>query len=335
MRRCRPPLGAHHAATRPDAVGFLYLDGHVRVYTGTRQLPKTHIARMRIAGPATEETWVTDTDGDPVMVITAPPSASLAAELARLLPDLRVMIGADRPCTVVFDRTSGRVRARARFRDFDGRCRAVTRWGASREEAADRLEIALAERAAFPARDWAGGATVAAAVSLWQADLDAGALAPGTRQLYRAASRLYVQPALGGVRLGEVTPAVIDRALAAVRMCHGPQPARAARRALSSLCADAVRHGAIGHNPVIDSRPIACPHRPVRALSAGEAIDLQVRLRGAAAGAAASSRPACLTIWYVPCGYFRRTGRTSRRRWGRRAGSNRRFESRLAPPPNI
>src|SRR5665647_1209990 len=50
-------LAAHHAATRPGAVGFLYLDGHVRVYTGTRQLPKTHIARMRIAGPATEETW--------------------------------------------------------------------------------------------------------------------------------------------------------------------------------------------------------------------------------------------------------------------------------------
>ena len=59
---------------------------------------------MRIAGPATEETWVTDTDGDPVMVITAAPSASLAAELARLLPDLRAMIGTDRPCTVVFDR---------------------------------------------------------------------------------------------------------------------------------------------------------------------------------------------------------------------------------------
>jgi len=97
-------LAAHHAKVRPDAVGFLYLDGHVRVYTGTRALPKTHIARMRIAGPATEETWVTDTDGDPVMVITAPPSASLAAELARLLPDLRALIGPDRACTVVFDR---------------------------------------------------------------------------------------------------------------------------------------------------------------------------------------------------------------------------------------
>jgi Helix-turn-helix domain len=97
-------LGRHHASARPDAVGFLYLDGHVRVYTGTRELPKTHIARMRIAGPATEETWVGDADGDPVMVITAAPSQSLAAELARLLPDLRALIGPDRACTVVFDR---------------------------------------------------------------------------------------------------------------------------------------------------------------------------------------------------------------------------------------
>ena len=97
-------LGRHHATARPDAVGFLYLDGHVRVYTGTRELPKTHIARMRIAGPATEETWVTGADGDPVMVITAAPSQSLAAELARLLPDLRALIGPDRACTVVFDR---------------------------------------------------------------------------------------------------------------------------------------------------------------------------------------------------------------------------------------
>jgi len=97
-------LGAHHVKTRPDAVGFLYLDGHVRVYSGSRQLPKTHIARMRIAGPATEETWVGDAQGDPVMVITAAPSQSLAAELHRLLPQLRALIGADRRCTLVFDR---------------------------------------------------------------------------------------------------------------------------------------------------------------------------------------------------------------------------------------
>ncbi len=97
-------LGAHHVQTHPEAVGFLYLDGHVRVYSGSRQLPKTHIARMRIAGPATEETWVGDAEGDPVMVLTAAPSQSLAAELHRLLPDLRALVGPDRRCTVVFDR---------------------------------------------------------------------------------------------------------------------------------------------------------------------------------------------------------------------------------------
>jgi transposase-like protein len=97
-------LGRHHVHARPEAVGFLYLDGHVRVYTGTRPLPKTHIARMRIAGPATEETWVGDAEGDPVMVLTAAPSKSLAAELARLLPDLRTLVGPGRRCTVVFDR---------------------------------------------------------------------------------------------------------------------------------------------------------------------------------------------------------------------------------------
>ena len=97
-------LGRHHVKVRPEAVGFLYLDGHVRVYSGGRQLPKTHIARMRIAGPATEETWVGDSEGDPVMVITAAPSQSLATELHRLLPDLRALVGANRKCTVVFDR---------------------------------------------------------------------------------------------------------------------------------------------------------------------------------------------------------------------------------------
>lgn len=96
-------LARHHATARPEAVGFLYVDGHVRVYSGTRDLPKTHIARMRIAGPATAETWVADAEGDPVLVVTAVPSASLAAELRRLLPELRAVIG-DRACTVTFDR---------------------------------------------------------------------------------------------------------------------------------------------------------------------------------------------------------------------------------------
>jgi hypothetical protein len=50
------------------------------------------------------ETWVTDADGDPVFMVVAEPSDSLAAELNRLLPHLREIAGAGRQVTVCFDR---------------------------------------------------------------------------------------------------------------------------------------------------------------------------------------------------------------------------------------
>lgn len=97
-------LAAAHAKARPEALGFLLVDGHLRAYFGTRDLPKTHVARLHMAARATAETWVCDVDGDPVMVVIAPPSASLAAELVRLLPDLRGVVGPDRRVTMIFDR---------------------------------------------------------------------------------------------------------------------------------------------------------------------------------------------------------------------------------------
>ena len=97
-------LAAAHAAARPDAIGYLMIDGHMRAYFGTRDLQKTHVARLHMAARATAETWVADADGQPVMVITAVPSSSLAAEIKRLLPQLRATVGADRSATLIFDR---------------------------------------------------------------------------------------------------------------------------------------------------------------------------------------------------------------------------------------
>jgi lambda repressor-like predicted transcriptional regulator len=96
-------LARRHVDTHRDAVGFFYIDGHVRAYHGTRQLPKAHVARMRISMPATLETWVSDANGDPILVVIAPPSASTAAEVRRLLPELR-QLADGRVTTVVFDR---------------------------------------------------------------------------------------------------------------------------------------------------------------------------------------------------------------------------------------
>jgi lambda repressor-like predicted transcriptional regulator len=97
-------LGRRHAAARPEALGFLYADGHARAYYGTRTVQKMHIARLKFPAPATEETWVTDQDGDPVFMVVAEPSDSLAGELRRLLPSLRGIVGQGRRVTVCFDR---------------------------------------------------------------------------------------------------------------------------------------------------------------------------------------------------------------------------------------
>ena len=97
-------LARRHAAARPDALGFLCVDGHARVYYGTRQVQKTHVARLKFPAPATMETWVTDQDGDPVFMVIAEPSDSLAGELRRLLPSLRGIAGQGRRVTVCFDR---------------------------------------------------------------------------------------------------------------------------------------------------------------------------------------------------------------------------------------
>jgi hypothetical protein len=97
-------LARRHAAARPDALGFLYVDGHARVYYGTRDVQKTHVARLKFPAPATMETWVTDQLGDPVFMVVAEPSDSLAAEVRRLLPSLRQVAGQGRRVTVCFDR---------------------------------------------------------------------------------------------------------------------------------------------------------------------------------------------------------------------------------------
>src|SRR6266704_3130114 len=87
-------IAAHHAASRPGELGFLYIDGHTRAYFGTRDIQAGHVSRLKLPGPATEETWVTGQRGDPLLVVIGEPSQSLAARIRGLLPDLRQITGA-------------------------------------------------------------------------------------------------------------------------------------------------------------------------------------------------------------------------------------------------
>lgn len=101
-------MAAHQLRRATDQAGqvgvVLYVDGHVRAYQGTRKIAKTHLSRLRFPAPATVETWVTDSDGGPVLVVMSQPGASLAMELRRLLPQLRQAVGDDRRVLVGFDR---------------------------------------------------------------------------------------------------------------------------------------------------------------------------------------------------------------------------------------
>jgi len=96
-------LAQRRVALRGKAMGFLYVDGHVRVYHGQHALPKTHVARMRISLPATSDYWVNDTSGDPLFVVTAAANAGLVKMLPGILNQVRGLVG-QRRVTVVFDR---------------------------------------------------------------------------------------------------------------------------------------------------------------------------------------------------------------------------------------
>ena len=96
-------LVRRRAATREEALGYLYVDGHVRVYHGKEDLPKTHIARMRISLPATQEVWVNDAEGAPLFFVTQVAHPQLVSVLPGILETVRGLVG-DRRVTVAFDR---------------------------------------------------------------------------------------------------------------------------------------------------------------------------------------------------------------------------------------
>lgn len=97
-------LAEHHAAAHPQAMGLLYVDGHVRAYHGQARIPKAHVARMRLSMPAELDTWIADANGDGLLVWTAPPGASLVAELRRVATWARGVVGPERSATIAFDR---------------------------------------------------------------------------------------------------------------------------------------------------------------------------------------------------------------------------------------
>ena len=74
----------------PEEAGYLYVDGHVRVYHGNlARLPRRYVSRDRLCLRGTTDYWVNDALGRPFFVVSKAVTDGLAATLLEdLVPDL-------------------------------------------------------------------------------------------------------------------------------------------------------------------------------------------------------------------------------------------------------
>lgn len=166
-------------------------------------------------------------------------------------------------------------KARAWFRGFDGRKRRVERWGSSQAAAQRALTTALEDAATTGVGGLTARDTLDEAVRQWLADLDQlvrmGERSPGTVQTYRYQWRRHVSPALGNLRLGEVTTPIVDRFLVDLHERVGSATSRTSRAVISGAMGRAVREGAVRFNPTREVRRLSAgPRRRPRALTEQE-----------------------------------------------------------------
>lgn len=95
---------------------------------------------------------------------------------------------------------------------------------------------------------------------------------PTTRDLYVNVSERLILPALGQLRLGEITTPLLDNFVGTVLADKGPSTAKLCRTVLSGVCGWLVRQGGLASNPVRDLTPIEAGDdaRVARAMSEGQ-----------------------------------------------------------------
>ena len=175
-----------------------------------------------------------------------------------------------------FSDTPNGVRARASYRGYDGKAHDIERTGQSRPKAERLLKKAISEALKAPGGgDMDHNTKFSAVADKWltrQAErVEAEERAHGTLDNYRSMLRNHVLPALGDLRLHEVSVPRLDAFLPAVKAKTSASHARTARAVVSGVLGYAVRQGALGSNPVRELERIEDGKRKKpRALSSTE-----------------------------------------------------------------
>jgi integrase len=171
--------------------------------------------------------------------------------------------------------------ARCRFRDFDGATRQVRAFGRSKSAAEQRLKKALTERGEMGSDEITPDTRLAKLTDLWLLDLaESSEHSAGTKRIYELCATNYIKPALGQLRVREITVRRLDLCLRTVNAKHGPGSAKTTRTALSGILGLAVRYGALATNPMRSTRRISAPKKPrARALTTEQAELISDRAR--------------------------------------------------------
>lgn len=171
-------------------------------------------------------------------------------------------------------------RAQTRYRDYDGVTRTVAKSGKTKAGAERALVTALRDRAHYD-----GGNTItpntrlALAAQLYWAEIEESLRSPTTKGLYRDRIDQQVIPALGEVRLREITVGLVDRHLNAVKAKHGNAVAKTTKTVLSGICGLACRHDAMLTNPCRDVGRISTkPKKSPRSLELEEIREVRAWL---------------------------------------------------------
>lgn len=177
---------------------------------------------------------------------------------------------------------SGRVRARVRVRDDDGRLRLVQASGRTATAAEHALKLKIARRGTYSAREGelSPDTPFPALVQVWLEDLDLeGRVGESTRELYERDMRTLVLPAFEHFTLREITISKVDRFLKAQAKISYSR-AKHSKVVLNLALGLALRYEAIVRNPVLGTSRLRPPPSKALALTVSEVEAIRAAVRG-------------------------------------------------------
>lgn len=174
--------------------------------------------------------------------------------------------------------TTGKWRARCRYRDFTGKTLQVEAWGPSAEAAERNLKTSLTDKTAPTGDDITADLTLNRLGQLWLQERETDDITAQTIDQYRATLHKIIDPGIGERTIREATVSALDRFLKTIAKTT-PAQAKQAKVVLSGMLSMAARHDAIRTNPMRDVSVPRGKRQPVRALTID---DVTVLRRGVA-----------------------------------------------------